>query len=103
MIIIRVKFNMQPDLSHTFKTLTCSLFSGVITLGLLTLLSSQQPLVNLTTGTFLFITAFLLIAPFIGALEKQDLKNLNTLLVKLPLIYPFAKIILDLEERLVDS
>lgn len=103
MIIVRVIFNMQPDLNHTLKTLTCSTISGAITLGLLTLLASQQPLVNLSAGTLLFITVFLLMAPFIGALEKQDLRNLNTMLVKLPLIYPFAKIILDIEERLINS
>jgi O-antigen/teichoic acid export membrane protein len=103
MIIVRAVFNIQPDLNHTLKTLTSSTISGAITVGLLTLLASQQPLVNLTAGTLLFITSFLLIAPFIGAIEKQDLRNLNTILVKLPIIYPFARIILDLEERLIDT
>jgi hypothetical protein len=54
------------------------------------------------TGALTFITTFLIIAPITGAIERQDIHNMNTLFKKLPLIQPFAKIILDFEEKIIN-
>jgi hypothetical protein len=44
----------------------------------------------------------LLLAPSLGVLEKQDIQNLNSMFKNIPLLYPLANIILNLEARILN-
>jgi hypothetical protein len=43
----------------------------------------------------------LLLAPSLGVLERKDIQNLNSMFKNIPLLYPLANIILNLEARLL--
>ena len=102
LVIVGTKFKIKPDLNHMTRTCICSAISGGISLGLQMLIPIQQPLLTLAYNTSAFIASFLLFAPFIGVLEKKDIQNLETMLKNLPLVYPFARIILNFEGKLLE-
>ena len=100
LIVIRRKYDMGPDLSHTFKTFICSLISGVVTYGFLYVFKTL-PIVDLFFSVVIFLTSYLLIAPFIGAIEVIDVNNLDLMFKELKMIYPFARLVLDFEGRIL--
>ncbi len=100
LIVIRRKYDIGPDLSHTFKTLMCSFISGVVTYGFLYIFKSLS-IVDLFFSVVIFLMSYLLIAPFIGAIEAIDVQNLDLMFKELKMIYPFAKLVLDFEGRIL--
>ena len=100
LIVIRRKYDVSPDLSHTFRTLMCSFISGVVTYGFLYVFKTL-PLVDLFCSVAIFLIVYLLIAPFIGAIEVIDVQNLDLMFIELKMIYPFVRLVLDFEGRLL--
>jgi len=100
LMVIRRKYDVSPDLNHAFKTLVCSLISGVVTYGFLYFFSTL-PIVDLFFSVMIFLIIYLLIAPFIGAIEIIDVQNLDLMFKELKMIYPFVRLVLDFEGRLL--
>ncbi|MFQ6053120.1 MAG: oligosaccharide flippase family protein, partial [Candidatus Bathyarchaeia archaeon] len=100
-LVLRNKYRVSPELEHSGRTLLCSAVSAASAYGVLWFLSDPTPLLRLFIGTAIFLTAFLLLAPLMGAIEGRDIGNLDLMLRDLKIIYPFARILLDFEERLL--
>jgi stage V sporulation protein B len=98
--VLRRKYGIYPDLRHTGKTVLCSAVSAVSAYGAVQILSSS-PLLSLFLGSATFLTAYLLLAPVTGAIEGRDIENLDSMLRELWVIYPFARLILKLEEKIL--
>jgi len=60
-----------------------------------------MPMPRLVTGGFLFATCFLVLAPLLGSVNREDIKNLDELLKGLTLIYPIAKAFLNWEKAVL--
>ena len=103
MLVLKKKYNIGPDLRHTVKTLLSSFLSGGLTFSFLWFFSTAIPLANLLISIGLFILSYLFLAPIMGALDMMDIRNLDAMFRNLKIIYPFARIILDIEEMILNQ
>lgn len=98
--VLRRKYGVYPDLRHTGKTVLCSAVSAGSAYGAVQILSSS-PLLSLLLGSATFISTYLLLAPVTGAIEGRDIENLDSMLRELSVIYPFARLLLNIEEKIL--
>jgi len=98
--VLRRKYGVSPDLKHTGKTVLCSVVSAGSAYGAVQILSSS-PLLSLLLGSATFISTYLLLAPVTGAIEGRDIENLDSMLRELSVIYPFARLLLNIEEKIL--
>jgi len=99
--VLHKKYSISPDLRHTWRTLLCSAFSVGLAYGVVRLLPSLTKLLILFIGSGVFLAAHLVLAPVTGALEKRDIENLDLMLRELRIIYPLARLLLGLEEKIM--
>jgi len=59
------------------------------------------PIFKLAVGGFIYVASFLAFAPLLKVISKEDIKNLDELSKELTPIYPIAKRILNLEEKIL--
>ena len=52
-------------------------------------------------GSTIFIMVFLVLAPITGALEEQDIANLDSMTREISFAYPLIRWILDFEEKII--
>jgi len=95
------KYKMTIDLTASIRTATTSLISTLLTYVLITLTPTPNPILKLAIGAPLFITSFLALAPLLGAINRQDIYNLDELTRGIALIYPIARRILSLESKIL--
>ena len=100
--VLNGKYGIKPKMGHTLRTLLCSGISSGISLGFQRLIPIEQPFLKLAINASIFMISTLLLAPFLGVLEKKDIQNLNSMFKNIPLLYPLANIILNLELRLLN-
>ena len=62
------------------KILLAALGAAALTLGFIQLDGAGVGVVNLVIGGLLYLGVYLTLAPILGAVEKQDILNLRTLL-----------------------
>jgi len=99
--VLHGKYDIYPDLGHMAKMLLCSGASAGSAYGVLFLFLTLTPLQGLLIGSTIFLMVFLVLAPVIGAIEEQDIANLDSILKEIPLIYLFARLILDFEKKII--
>ena len=99
--VLHRKYDVHPDLGHMGKMLLCSGISAGSAYGVLWLLSTITPLQGLFTGSTIFIIVFLVLFPVTGALEGQDIVNLDSMMREISFVYPFIRLILDFEEKII--
>ena len=95
------KYDVIPDLGHMGKMLLCSGISAGSAYGVLWLLSTITPLQSLFIGSTIFLIVFLVLAPVTGALEEQDIVNLDSMMRDIRFVYPFIRLILVFEEKII--
>ena len=74
------RFDARPDLRAGGRILLAALGAAVPTVGLILLDGAGAGVVNLIVGGLLYLLVYLTLAPIIGAVDKQDVLNLKTLL-----------------------
>lgn len=99
--VLYKKYGFYPDLWHTLRTLLSSTISASLSFGVVKLLSAVTPIVSLFIGSGVFLLFYLFLAPVVGAIEEYDIENLDTMLKGLRVIYPFAHLLLEFENRLI--
>lgn len=99
--VLHRKYGVYPDLWHTGKTLLSSAVSAGLAYGAVKIFSASTPLLSLLLGSATFLSAYLLLAPVTGAIEGRDIENLDSMLRGLRIIYPFARPLLSLEEKIL--
>jgi putative peptidoglycan lipid II flippase len=77
---VRVKFGIGPDLRAGGRILLAAFAAAVPTIALIQLHLTETGVVNLIAGGFLYLFAYLTLAPIIGAVDKFDITNLRTML-----------------------
>jgi hypothetical protein len=59
--------------------------------------------VNLIVGGLLYLAAYLTLIPVLGAVEKQDILNLRTLLAGTRIVATFVNPVFDYESKLLSA
>jgi len=99
--VVRRKYGVRLDLPHMGKTLICSAVSAGLAYGAAGLLPSSMHLLNLFMGSAVFVAAYVVIAPFTGAVEELDIENLDRVIRELKIVYPLVRPLLILEETII--
>lgn len=82
-----IKYNARPDLRASAGVLIAALAAAVPSITLIQLHLTETGVVNLAAGGFLYVLAYLTLAPVLGAVDKFDIMNLRTILSLVPLQY----------------
>jgi len=98
--IAKKRFNVAPNLSDSLKIYLTSFLSAIPTFTLLRLFSFNSPL-NLIFGSFLYISVYLTLLPFLGGIYISDIENIRFVYSKLKLVQPFLKPVLAYEAMLL--
>ncbi len=99
--VVNRRYSVNVDLRHTLTVFTFSGLSGLLSVGLLGLIASQNHVVNLIACTAVFLAACLLLAPISGAVVQGDIDNFRRFLGGEPILRPFVSPFVDLLERIV--
>lgn len=94
-----MKHHARPDLRASGRILLAALVAAVPTLGLIHLDGGGVGVVNLFVGGFLYLVVYLTLAPIFGAVEKQDILNLRTLLGGTRMVAVLVNPVFDYESK----
>jgi len=97
------RFDARPDLRAGGRVLLAALCAAIPALGLIQLDGAGVGVVNLIVGGLLYLFVYLTLAPVLGAVEKQDILNLRTLLGGTRLVAVFVNPVFDYEARLLSA
>jgi O-antigen/teichoic acid export membrane protein len=98
-----MKFGAGPDLRASGRIILAALGAAVPTLGLIQLDGAGVGVVNLVVGGLLYLGVYLTLAPILGAVEKQDILNLRTLLGGTRIVAVLVNPVFDYEARLLST
>jgi O-antigen/teichoic acid export membrane protein len=98
-----VKHDARPDLRASGRILLAALGAAVPTLGLIQLDGAGVGVVNLVAGGLLYLVVYLTLAPILGAVEKQDVLNLRTLLGGTRMVAVLVNPVFDYESKLLSA
>jgi hypothetical protein len=96
-----VKHDARPDLRASGRILLAALGAAVPTLGLIQLDGAGVGVVNLIVGGLLYLVVYLTLAPILGAVDKQDIVNLRTLLGGTRILSTVVNPVFDYESKLL--
>ena len=99
---VKRMYKISIERVSSLKIIVTSLLSALPPYILLKSTSLTNSIFNIALGGTLYITSFLVFAPILGAITKEDIENLENLLKELPLIYPIIKYILILEKKVLE-
>jgi len=100
--LARRRYGVIVDLVSSLRIGIASLSSALLVYLFLRCSPPSIPLLRLAVGGFLYLSTFLALAPLLRAINKEDIKNLHALTRGLTLIYPIARQLLKLEEKILD-
>jgi len=98
-----VRFDARPDLRVGGKILLAALAAATPTIVLIQLDGAGVGVVNLVVGGLLYVCVYLTLAPILGAVEKQDILNLRTLVGGTRIVSTVVKPVFDYESMLVSA
>jgi O-antigen/teichoic acid export membrane protein len=99
--ITKKKYHITIDLSHTFRTITCSIFTGGITYLFTKGLVISNPVLMGFIEAALFYSIYIVLAPTTGAINTIDIKNLNNISERISIIHPFTRILIYIERIII--
>jgi len=99
--VFNKRYDFYPDLQHTVRTLLSSAVSAGLSFGVIRLLSGGGPFVSLLLGSGVFLVVYLFMAPLTGAVLEGDIENLDSMLRSLVVVYPFARVFLRVERKII--
>jgi O-antigen/teichoic acid export membrane protein len=98
-----VKFDARPDLKSGARILLAGLAAAVPTIALIQLDRMGVGSINLIVGGLLYLGVYLTLAPILGAVEKQDILNLRTLLGGTRIVAVLVNPVFDYESKLLSA
>lgn len=101
LFLVHKKYEVTIDLLSSVRTGVASLSSAILVYIFITFATIPIPIFKLAIGGSLYVTSFLVFAPLLRVINKVDIENLDELLKELAPIYPIAKWILNLEEKIL--
>lgn len=99
---VRRIYHINIEWISSLKILIASFFSAIPVYILLKLPLITNPVESLVFGGTLYIIFILVLAPILGAINKEDIKNIEELTKELTLIYPIIRYILCVEKKALE-
>jgi hypothetical protein len=96
-----LKHDARPDLRASGRILLAAFAAAVPTLGLIQLDGAGVGIVNLVVGGLVYLCAYVTLAPILGAVEKQDILNLKTLLSHTQVLAVLANPVFNYESKIL--
>jgi len=96
-----VKHAARPDLKASGRILLAALAAAIPTIALIQLDGWGVGAVNLVVGGLLYLAIYLTLAPILGAVEKQDILSLRTLLGGTRIVAVLVNPVFDYESKLL--
>ena len=96
-----MKHDARPDLRASGRIILAALGAAVPTVGLIQLDGAGVGVVNLIVGGLLYLVVYLTLAPILGAVDKQDIVNLRTLLGGTRIVSTVVNPVFDYESKLL--
>ena len=98
--IIYQKFGITHNYKHQIQTLLSACISGLMSRGVINTIVVTHPFLQLLFTAIIFLMTFIITAPLLGAIQKSDISTLHDMLRNIKPLYPFAKIILIIIEKI---
>jgi O-antigen/teichoic acid export membrane protein len=95
------KYRVTLDWVSFLKTAGASFCSALLVCIFITFASFPNHIFNLAVGGSIYLLSFLTFAPLFKVIHKEDIRNLDEMTKDLTPIYPIAKRILNLEEKIL--
>jgi len=92
-------YGIKVDYQNSAKIFLASAISAIITYLFLTIFTAAD-WVLFTAGFMLFLTIYLIVAPFIGAVNQKDINTLRTLFSNLKIISRPLELLLTMVEKM---
>jgi len=96
------RYEAKADFKSSTKIFTASAIAAITTYSFLTFINAAD-WITLITGGIIFLAAYTITAPTIGAINQSDINNLRTMLSGLGIISKLMNIPLVLAERIMGS
>ena len=101
LFLARKKYSVTVDWNSSLRTGVASLSSALLVYIFIAFTPIPTSIFKLAIGGSLYLTSFLAFAPLLKVISKADIENLDELLKELAPIYPIARRILNLEEKIL--
>jgi O-antigen/teichoic acid export membrane protein len=98
-----VKHDARPDLRAGGRIILAAFGAAIPTIVLIQLDRAGVGVLNLVVGGLLYLGVYLTLAPILGAVEKQDILNLRTLLGDTRIIAVLVNPVFDYESKLLST
>jgi stage V sporulation protein B len=100
--IIQNKFQVRPDFNKAGRIFLTGIATAIIIYGLqYFLFSLLSPLITIAIGLFGYLLFFLVLAPFIGALDANDVQTFKSILRDLKWLRSILQLILRFETKIL--
>jgi len=100
--IIQNKFHVRPDFGKNGRIFLTGLAAAIVIYGIQYVLFPLLPsLIIIFIGLFSYLLFFLVLAPFVGAIDSTDVKTLTSLLRDLKWLRPVIQFILRFESKIL--
>lgn len=100
---ISARFDARPDFRVSGRILLAALGAAVPTVGLIQFDGSGIGVFNLVGGGLLYLALYLTFVPILGAVDRQDILNLRSLLAVTPAISALANPLFNYESRILSA
>jgi len=95
------KYAVTIDSISSLRTGAASIFSALLVYIFITFTPIPISIFNLAVGGCLYVMSFLVFAPVLRVIDKEDTRNLDGLVKGLALVYPIARRILKFEKKIL--
>jgi stage V sporulation protein B len=96
-------YEARPDTRSSARILLASLIAAIPAFALIQLYPRGLGLVNLAAGGCLFLLTYVTTTPILGAVKRQDIKNLTTILCRSRALAVFIRPLLAYQMRILSS
>jgi len=100
---VSANFRARPDFGASARILLASIIASIPSAALVQLYVAGTGLVDFIAGGGLFVLAYLTMAPILGAVIRQDIDNLETILCRTRAVAFFVKPVLAYETRILSA
>jgi len=102
LLLCRRMYGVNIDFSSSFKILLSSIIAAFPVIVFNRLIPISDPLAKLAMGGLIYLGVYLLIAPVIGAVGEEDVRNLREMTDGISVIRPLISRVLRLEAGIVN-
>lgn len=99
---VKTIYNINFEVVSSIKTIMVTLLSAFLVCIFFKYIYLINPIFNLILGGILYIMSFLVFAPVLGVINKEDIEYLGNMLKELPFIYPLIRYILIVEKKILE-